>query len=259
MTASETGDALAGVRPAAAQLDARVTLLCAAAFVVCEVATPIEQWPRFVAYALLIAIGILACRVPIGWLAKRAALMAPFVVAVAVPVFLAPATEGDSLLLPIVGASVSRAAVLLLASVAVKGMLSVMTISLLIAVTGFQRMLRALQSLRVPRLFVTLMSFMWRYVGVLADEAARMMRARDSRGRPRELTRRARVAGHMAGSLFIRSYERAERVGQAMVARGYDGTVRLLLSAERLRAADLVLAGGLVAALAAIILLVPNV
>jgi energy-coupling factor transporter transmembrane protein EcfT len=63
----------------------------------------------------------------------------------------------------------------------------------------------------------------------------------------------------MAGSLFIRSFERAERVGQAMLARGYDGTVRLLLSAERLRAADVLLMAGVAGVLAAISLLVPEV
>ena len=252
-------ESLPGVRAAAARLDARVTLLCAVAFVVCEVATPIEQWPRFVAYALLLGVSILTCRVPPGWVAKRAALIAPFVVAVAISAAVVRPTEGDALRLPAVDAAVSRGALLLLAAVAVKGVLSVTAISMLVAVTGFQRLLRALQTLHVPRLFVTILAFMWRYIGVVADEAARMVRARDSRGHPPELRRRARVAGHMAGSLFIRSFERAERVGQAMLARGYDGTVRLLLSAERLRAADVLLMAGVAGVLAAISLLVPEV
>jgi cobalt/nickel transport system permease protein len=227
--------------------------------VVCEVATPIEQWPKFVAYGLLVAVAVLVCRVPPGWIARRAALVAPFVIAVAATVVFTPATEGDSLTLPMVSATVSRDMMLLLAAVAVKGVLSVTAISVLVAVTGFQRMLRAMQTLYVPRLFVALLSFMWRYVGVLAEEALRMMRARDSRGRPPELTRRARVAGHMAGSLFLRSFERAERVGQAMVARGYDGTVRSLLSAERMRVADGLLAAGMTGALTAIMILLPKV
>ncbi|MGD2136594.1 MAG: cobalt ECF transporter T component CbiQ [Gemmatimonadales bacterium] len=253
------GEALPGVRRGAARLDARVALLCAAGFVVCEVATPIEQWPRFAAYALLAAVGVLACGLPPGWLVKRTALVAPFVVAVGISVAVTRPGEGDALALPLVKAVVSRRAMLLLASVGVKGVLSVTAVSMLIGVIGFQRVLRALQSLRVPRLFVTLLSFMWRYIGVLADAAMRMMRARDSRGRPPELRRRARVAGHMAGSLFLRSFERAERVGQAMVARGYDGTVRLLVSAERVRGADALLLGGLAAALVSIILLMPEV
>ena len=252
------GETPPGVSAWAARVDARVALLCAMAFVICEVVTPIEQWPRFAAYGLLAAIAVLVCRVPPGWIAKRAVLVAPFVIAIAATVVFTPATENDALALPIVHATVSRHMMMLAASVAAKGVLSVTAISVLIAVTGFQRMLRAMQALRVPRLFVTLLGFMWRYVEVLVEEAMRMMRARDSRGRPAELTRRARVAGHMAGSLFLRSFERSERVGQAMVARGYDGTVRILLNAERMCVGDGLLAAGLTVSLAAILLIVPE-
>lgn len=54
-----------------------------------------------------------------------------------------------------------------------------------------------------------------------------MMRARDSRAPRQRTLPRLCTAGHLAGSLFIRSYERAERVAQAMVSRGFTGTVRL--------------------------------
>ncbi len=76
---------------------------------------------------------------------------------------------------------------------------------------------------------------MWRYLFVLADEAIRLMRARDARSgvlagrRPGgSVLWRARVAGGMAGSLFIRGFDRADRVYAAMLARGYDGEPRAL-------------------------------
>jgi cobalt/nickel transport system permease protein len=77
---------------------------------------------------------------------------------------------------------------------------------------------------------------MWRYLAVLVDEALRMMRARDSRSGSWEgrgggtLLWRARVTGAMAGTLFLRGYERSERIYSAMLARGYDGTIRSLPS-----------------------------
>jgi len=84
-------------------------------------------------------------------------------------------------------------------------------------------LLAALGRLRTPPIFVTLMALMLRYLGLLEGEAARMIRARDLRGTPPALRERARVAGCMVGSLFLRSFERAERVSAAMQARGFTG------------------------------------
>jgi len=84
-------------------------------------------------------------------------------------------------------------------------------------------LLQALARLRVPRLFVTLMALMLRYLELLEGEAARMLRARDLRGMPPTVRQRAHVAGCMVGSLFLRSFERSERVSVAMQSRGFTG------------------------------------
>jgi cobalt/nickel transport system permease protein len=82
---------------------------------------------------------------------------------------------------------------------------------------------------------VAIISFMYRYLGVLGDEAGRMNRAKASRsavgrdGRTGGGMRwRATVTGSMVGSLFLRSYERSERIYSAMQARGFDGELRYL-------------------------------
>jgi cobalt/nickel transport system permease protein len=99
---------------------------------------------------------------------------------------------------------------------------------------------------------------MYRYLFVLADEAQRLMRAREARsaqpdGRRvrRSITWRARVAGHMVGNLFLRSYERSERVYQAMLSRGYTGDLRTL-DTRRLTLYDVIALLMFVLALAAI-------
>jgi cobalt/nickel transport system permease protein len=101
---------------------------------------------------------------------------------------------------------------------------------LLVATTQFPDLMHALRHLHVPTLLVAIISFMYRYLFVLADEALRLLRARDSRSAYRPgyksggtVAWRARVAGNMAGQLFVRSYERSDRVYNAMLARGYDG------------------------------------
>lgn len=90
--------------------------------------------------------------------------------------------------------------------------------------------MHALRHLRLPRLLIAIISFMYRYLFVLADEATRLLRAREARsaapvnGRTGGgLVWRAKVAGGMVGQLLLRSFERSERVYNAMLARGYRG------------------------------------
>jgi cobalt/nickel transport system permease protein len=118
-------------------------------------------------------------------------------------------------------------------SIAIKSWLSVQAALLLAYTTPFAALVDALRALRVPAIIVSIISFMYRYLAVLVDEAARMNRARRSRsaaapsGRSGgSVTWRARVTGAMVGSLFIRSYERSERIYAAMLARGFSGTIR---------------------------------
>jgi cobalt/nickel transport system permease protein len=119
-------------------------------------------------------------------------------------------------------------------SIALKSWLSVQMAILLTATTPLPDLLVAMRSLRLPRLLVAILGLMWRYLAVLGDEAMRMIRAREARsGSWTErsggtLGWRASVTGAMAGSLFLRGYERSERIYDAMLARGYDGTIRSL-------------------------------
>jgi cobalt/nickel transport system permease protein len=117
-------------------------------------------------------------------------------------------------------------------SITAKSWLSVQAALLLAYTTTFVDLVDALRGLRVPALIVSIISFMYRYLAVLADEASRMSRARSSRSAEApgghaggSLRWRAAVTGSMVGSLFIRSYERSERVYAAMLSRGFAGIV----------------------------------
>jgi cobalt/nickel transport system permease protein len=116
-------------------------------------------------------------------------------------------------------------------SIVAKSWLSVQVALLLAYTTPFADLVDGLRGLRLPAIIVSIISFMYRYLAVLTDEAGRMSRARASRsaeapqGRSGgSLTWRAKVTGSMVGSLFIRSYERSERIYAAMLARGFAGT-----------------------------------
>jgi len=89
--------------------------------------------------------------------------------------------------------------------------------------------------LRIPAILTTIIAFLYRYLFVLTDEVLRLLRARDSRSAAipgqksgRTVFWRAQIAGHMAGQLFLRSYERSDRIYNAMLARGYNGQMRTL-------------------------------
>ncbi len=120
------------------------------------------------------------------------------------------------------------------ATIALKSWISVQAALLLSFTTPFPDLVEALRRLRVPRLLVAIIGFMYRYLAVLTAEAGRLNRARLSRsavveGRGGGSVRwRAGVVGGMVGSLFLRSYERSERVYAAMQARGFDGEFRTM-------------------------------
>jgi cobalt/nickel transport system permease protein len=101
---------------------------------------------------------------------------------------------------------------------------------LMVATTSFPDLLHALRHLRVPEVLVSIISFMYRYLFVLVDEALRLLRAREARSALRQgqsgggsITWRARTAGNMAGQLFLRSFDRSERIFSAMQSRGFSG------------------------------------
>ena len=115
-------------------------------------------------------------------------------------------------------------------SVIAKAWLSVLVSGLLVATTPFPDLLKAMRRLHIPPVLVTTISFTYRYLFVLVDEALRLQTAREARsaGPGGTVPWRAKVLGGMIGSLFIRSYERSERIYQAMLSRGYAGQLQTM-------------------------------
>lgn len=218
-------------------LDPRVKLALVLAFILTAALTPIAAWPIYILlFSIILSVEILS-ELGMGFVLKRAALALPFVLA-ALPVIF---TSGETVLfaLPIGSWTLTGYSEGLerFISVAFKSWLSVQAAIVLASSTPFPDLLQAMRALRIPRLLVAMFGLMWRYLFVLVDEALRLMRARAARsgvaadGSHRSggsLPWRARVAGGMAGNLFLRAFERSDRIYMAMVARGYDGEVRTL-------------------------------
>ncbi|MFO8007704.1 MAG: cobalt ECF transporter T component CbiQ [Candidatus Brocadiia bacterium] len=133
--------------------------------------------------------------------------------------------------------------------VAVRATGAVLLILVMMGTSRFDVTLKALRRLHVPQVAVQILAFSYRYVFVLLDELGRMLSAARARGSAgASWARRLHNTGSMVGMLFVRSFERTDRVYHAMLARGYTGEVRTL-DRFRLRPADV--AKGLLAVAAA--------
>lgn len=212
------------------RLDPRAKIAGFAGITLVGVSTPLHAWPAFAAcFAALAAIAALA-RVGPGIVWSRVRVILPLVVFVAafVPfVRGGPAVEVGPL-------SVSEAGLATFALVNAKAAIGALSAILLGATTSFPDILHGLERLRVPRLLTVIAAFMYRYVFVIVDEARRMRAALSARAyRPRHLGQAAAI-GRLVTALFLRSYERGERVYLAMLARGYAGAMpRLAVLAFR--------------------------
>ena len=220
------------------RLDARLKLVLTALYILAVALTPEGVWLAYVALALLTLIAATVSRLGLGFVYKRSAAALPFALAAITVVF---STPGQSLVAMRVfqwNLAITDAGLIRFFSIVLKSWLSVQMAVILTASTPFPALLGAMRSLRVPKVLVTIVGFAYRYIFVIADEVVRMTRARAARSGVREpgskgggsVLWRARVTGGMAGNLFLRSIARSERIYDAMVARGYDGDVRVLRS-----------------------------
>jgi cobalt/nickel transport system permease protein len=200
------------------RLPAEVKIVAAFLVVLCVVATPREAFAVFGGYLVLLAAVWAAARIPPGWIARRALIEAPFVVlAVLLPI------TGGAPHVEWLGLTFSEPGLLGAWNILVKGTLGVLTSLTLAATTPLRDLLLGLQRLHAPALVVTIATLMLRYVDVIVDEARRMRVARVSRGHDPRFLWQAGATARGVGSLFVRSYERGERVHLAMLSRGWTG------------------------------------
>lgn len=214
------------------RLDARVKFILTLALILTGALAASGAWIVYVLLMMVALSGAVLAELGIGFVLRRALLALPFVLA-AVPVLF---TQPGTALLSLPIGDVTLAGLERFGGIALKSWVSLQVAILLVSTTPMPELLLALQALRLPRLLVAMTGLMWRYLFLMMEEVERLLRARQARsstiGDARHpggtLVWRAQVTGGMAGSLLVRSFERSDRVYAAMLARGYDGEVRLL-------------------------------
>jgi cobalt/nickel transport system permease protein len=186
------------------------------AFVLLVVATPWGWWPVHVGCAALLAAVVGISQVPPAYLLRRMVVEVPFLCFAALLPFVAtgPRTE-------VLGLAVSEPGLSAAGALVVKATLGVAASLTLAATTEPHVLLSGLERLRLPAQLVQILGFMVRYLDVVTDEMRRMRVALVSRGFTARDPRHWPVIARSVGALFIRSYERGERVHLAMLSRGH--------------------------------------
>lgn len=185
------------------RLPAGAKLAAAVACILLIVLLPRTAWWAYAAIGALLVVLAFITRANLRQMLVRLLLLEPFVLGIALLALLRPG------------------GVALFLSMLTKSTLCLACMILLTATTRFSDLLAVLWRIRVPSLLVTTLALMHRYLFVLLEEMERMQRARRSRTFVAGRSSVWRNSAQVAGQLFVRTSERAERVYLAMCARGW--------------------------------------
>jgi cobalt/nickel transport system permease protein len=206
--------------PAALQSAPHARVVATLLFVVAVVATPREQWWAFVFDGLVLVGTAATLQLQLRWFLSRLTIELPFVLFAVLLPFV-----GRGPTVAVLGLHLSRVGLWAAWAIVAKGTLGVGATAILTATTPVPELLFALDRLRVPRSLTAITGFMLRYGEIIVGELHRLRIARESRCHHARWLWQAKAVGATAGTLFVRSYERGERVLLAMESRGWTGTM----------------------------------
>ncbi|NJD55570.1 MAG: cobalt ECF transporter T component CbiQ [Nitrospirae bacterium] len=201
------------------RLDPRAKLIATLAFILTVVSFPKYEitglLPFFLFPVLLISFG----DIPVRFILKKVLLVSSFAVFIGI---FNPLLDRQ-ISISFLGISISGGWISFL-SIMLKFFLTISSALLLIATTSFPGICHALQKIGMPEIFVSQLLFLYRYIFVLLEEAMKIVRARDMRSFGRK-GHDIKTVTRLIGTLFLRTMERAERVYQAMLSRGFSGSL----------------------------------
>ena len=200
------------------RLRPQVKIAAAFLFVFAVVATPREAVWAFAVYAAILLTLAAVARLGARFVGTRMLIETPFVIAALLIPFFA---GGDTV--TVLGLELSETGLWDMWNILAKATLGLLTSIVLAGTTDIPSILRGFEALRVPRVLTAIMGFMIRYLDVILGEFRRMRVAMQSRGHNPRWLGHAKPYATSAGLIFVRSYERGERVYLAMASRGYEG------------------------------------
>ncbi len=203
-------------------LDPRVKILVSFAFILFVVSLPKYELSALTPFFIYPVFLLTAGGIPFNAIAKKVLFISPFAVFIGI---FNPLLD-TAVVMQVFSWSVTGGWISFF-SIIVKFILTVSTALLLIAVTSFPGICESLERLRLPKIFVIQLLFLYRYLFVLLQESLTMIRAREARSFGKK-GREIKTFIRLISVLLIRSVERAERIYQAMVSRGFRGEIRVL-------------------------------
>lgn len=195
----------------------------ALAFVFAVALTPRDAVWVFALDAVVVLTLVRVAGLPAKFVATRALVIAPFVLVALIVPFVGHGERVD-----VLGLSLSRDGLWGAFAVVAKAGVGVTTSIVLAGTTEVPQILAGLDRLRVPPVLTAIAGFMLRYLELIAGELGRMRTSMTARGYDPRWLWQARPIAAASGALFVRSYERGERVHQAMLSRGYTGVMPTL-------------------------------
>ena len=208
------------------RLDPRIKMISVITLILSIIFTKPTSFLSFALYAVLLAFLIFLSKIPVGFIFRQSLVIIPFVlmVAIFIPFFkegkVAGAYSFGTLKL-----TVTYSGLVVFWNVLVKAYLGIICMIVFMASIKFSVLLKALEKLKFPKLFIMILSFMYRYIFVIADELMKMKQAKEARSTGGPKWFHIKTLANMIGTLFIRSYERAELVYMAMRSRGFNGSI----------------------------------
>jgi len=204
------------------RIDARAKALVTLAFIAVVMSFPRREVSALTPFLLYPVVLLSLGRIPARHILKKILMAAPFALVIGIfnPMM-------DRQPVAAIGSFVVTSGWISFVSILFRFVLTVGAALALVACTGMNRLGAGLGQLGVPRVFVVQLLFLYRYLFVVADEGGKMMRSVELRSDGKR-SLRFRAYGSLIGHLLLRSMDRAERVYRAMVARGFDGEIRVL-------------------------------
>ncbi|OGW36581.1 MAG: cobalt ECF transporter T component CbiQ [Nitrospirae bacterium RBG_13_39_12] len=204
------------------RLDPRVKLFVSFIFILFVVSFPKYELSGLMPFFIYPVFLLTAGDIPLKAIVKKVLFVSPFAIFIGI---FNPLIDTNVIIklfgVPVTGGWVS------FFSIIVKFILTVSTALLLIAVTSFPGICEALERLKLPKIFVVQLLFLYRYLFVLFEETLRMVRAREARSFGKK-GKEMKTFIRLVSVLLIKSVERAERIYQAMLSRGFRGEIKVL-------------------------------
>jgi len=202
----------------------QVKIVGAFGFVIAVVLTPRTAFWAFAFYAAVVLGLVVLAHIPPAYIARRAVVLVPFLlVALLFPLV------GSGERIDVLGMSMSVDGLWDLWNIAAKAGLGFATAVVLASTTEITDLLRGLEALHMPRIVTAIIGFAVRYIDIVAADFTRMRIALSSRGYHARSVRAWAMYARTIGTMFMRTYERGERVYLAMLSRAYTGTMPALV------------------------------